>query len=93
MLNKEMVLEKLKEVIDPELRENIVDLNLVYDIEIEDANVKLKFRPTTKYCPIAIQLGIAIKKKLQEIKEIDTLDVTITDYIDNEYANKILKQF
>lgn len=42
MIKKEQVLEKLKEIIDPELNVNIVDLGLIYDVKIYSKPVILE---------------------------------------------------
>ena len=59
----------LYEVIDPELMVNIVDLGLVYDVEIKEENiVKVTMTLTTPHCPMgeAIQTGVtnALEKEL-----------------------------
>lgn len=51
----------LYEVIDPELMVNIVDLGLVYDVEIKEENiVKVTMTLTSPHCPMgeAIQTGV-----------------------------------
>ena len=37
-VTKEQVLEKLKDVYDPEIPVNVVDLGLIYDVQIKDNN-------------------------------------------------------
>ena len=52
MITKDQVLESLKEVIDPELGINIVDLGLIYDLIIEGPKVKIKMTLTSPGCPL-----------------------------------------
>ncbi|MCK4372950.1 MAG: DUF59 domain-containing protein [candidate division Zixibacteria bacterium] len=52
MPKKEDVLEALKPVRDPEIQVGIVDLGLIYDIDIEpDGLVQIKMTLTTPACP------------------------------------------
>ena len=55
-LTPEGVLEALKEVYDPELAINIVDLGLVYGVEIEDRSVVVRMTLTSPGCPIGPML-------------------------------------
>lgn len=49
----EQVLEVLKQVYDPELGINIVDLGLVYDVQVDDeGGVDIQYSLTTMGCPI-----------------------------------------
>ncbi|SMO65577.1 metal-sulfur cluster assembly factor [Gracilimonas mengyeensis] len=66
------IARKLKEVIDPELGVNIVDLGLVYDILIEDGQVTIIYTTTTPGCPMRRYLQQQIDKALTEIEGIES---------------------
>ncbi len=51
-ITAEGVMEALKEVYDPELAINIVDLGLVYGVEIEGRSVRVRMTLTSPGCPI-----------------------------------------
>ncbi|NIO22216.1 MAG: DUF59 domain-containing protein [Candidatus Aenigmarchaeota archaeon] len=51
-LTKEEILKVLKNVIDPEIGVNIVDLGFIYGVEIEGNKVHIKMTLTTPGCPM-----------------------------------------
>ena len=68
--------ELLKHVMDPELGMSIVDLGLVYNVEItEDNNVGIDMTLTTQNCPIGpmlqMQAQYALKSALPDVNQVD----------------------
>ena len=57
------VREALKVVIDPELGISVVDLGLVYDIEVDDEVIKITYTLTSMGCPV----GPLIEQQMQQI--------------------------
>jgi metal-sulfur cluster biosynthetic enzyme len=51
VLNEEMARNALRQVKDPELEMNIVELGLVYDVEIQDGAVQVRMTLTSPGCP------------------------------------------
>lgn len=78
MTTEEQVKDKLKEVIDPELGINIVDLGLVYKIEEKDGNVSVLMTLTTPGCPMAAMFDQEVVRKLKEIKGVKKVRVDLT---------------
>lgn len=52
LLTEERVYAALREVIDPELGINIVDLGLIYGVEIDNGSVQITMTLTTPGCPM-----------------------------------------
>ncbi|HEX7054486.1 MAG TPA: iron-sulfur cluster assembly protein [Burkholderiales bacterium] len=56
-MNEQQVREALKRVEDPEAGMNIVDLGLVYGIEVESGQVRVAMTMTSPACPAAAYLA------------------------------------
>ena len=51
-LTKEEVLKVLKNVVDPEVGINVVDMGFIYGVEIDGKKVKIRMTLTTPGCPM-----------------------------------------
>ena len=72
------VFEKLRECIDPELGINIVDLGLIYSINIESSHIHILMTLTTPGCPLDSYFVKDITAKLKTIKEVKDVSVEMT---------------
>lgn len=71
MPTEEEVREKLKECYDPEIPINIVDLGLVYGIDVDDGRVEVTQTLTAVGCPVADQIKAQVESKVQELDDVD----------------------
>lgn len=69
--------EKLKEVYDPELGINIVDLGLIYDIRVDDGVVQIVMTLTTPGCPMHTAIVNGVKRALEPMPEVKSVDVDV----------------
>lgn len=72
------LLDRLHEVIDPELGVNIVDLGLIYGIELTDGLASVRMTMTTPACPIGPYLSDQVRWSLLELEGIFDVAVEIT---------------
>ena len=78
MVTEEVVTEALKEVYDPELHYNIVDLGLVYDVEVSDGSVHIIMTLTTPACPIGPMMIEQVQENVGLLPGVKDVDVEIT---------------
>jgi metal-sulfur cluster biosynthetic enzyme len=71
---REQVVEALRNVHDPELGINIVDLGLVYGVEVEGGSVHITYTLTTMGCPIGPLIEAEIKQFLSGVEGVNTVD-------------------
>ncbi len=71
------VLETLKQVVDPELGINLVDLGLVYGIAIDGPDVRVKMTLTTPGCPMHDSLVKGAERAVSQIPGIASASVEL----------------
>ncbi|MEK7214471.1 MAG: iron-sulfur cluster assembly protein [Chloroflexota bacterium] len=64
MITEEMVLDVMKDVYDPEIPVNVVDLGLVYDLKVEDDYVYVTMTMTAPGCPFGDQLKTETRERI-----------------------------
>ncbi|MEK5443776.1 MULTISPECIES: metal-sulfur cluster assembly factor [unclassified Fredinandcohnia] len=75
---KENMLGALEQVVDPELGIDIVNLGLVYDVDMNDEGVaQVTMTLTSMGCPLAGTIAMDVKRVLTELPEVKDVDVNI----------------
>ncbi|MEN1970339.1 iron-sulfur cluster assembly protein [Lentibacillus sp. N15] len=68
----------LFDVIDPELGINVMDLGLIYDIEVdEDSNVRIIMTLTTPGCPMHDSIANGVKYRVSQLNDVKEIDVDL----------------
>lgn len=78
MFTVEDVTDALRDVIDPELGLDFVELGLIYDIEIERGTVKITYTLTSPGCPIGPQVSEQIEEFVGELEGVKEVQPTMT---------------
>ena len=78
-IQKEDIVNQIKEVFDPEIPVNIYDLGLIYEINIdEEKKVEVLMTLTSPNCPVAESLPKDVSQKIKELKGMKSLAVYLT---------------
>jgi metal-sulfur cluster biosynthetic enzyme len=71
----EQVRDALKHVVDPELGINIVDLGLVYDVDVSDQGVvHIEYTLTTMGCPIGPLIEHQMQSFLENVPGVSSVE-------------------
>jgi metal-sulfur cluster biosynthetic enzyme len=76
-LDEPLILETLRQVVDPEIDCNIVDLGLVYGTRIEGRKVTVQMTLTTPGCPMHESIAWGVKNALLNLEAVEEADVEI----------------
>ena len=78
MSKKELIIEEIRKIYDPELPVNIYELGLIYDIKVEnDKSAKIKMTLTTPNCPVAESLPEEVKEGAMQVEGIEEVDLEL----------------
>ena len=78
MATREEVLEVLRQVEDPELGMDIVDLGLVYEVGVEDSKAKIIYSLTSMGCPAGPLIAQDIDSTARQVEGIEDVELELT---------------
>lgn len=91
IVTKEAVLEKLKEVYDPEIPVNVVDLGLIYGVDVKENNeVYVKMTLTAPGCGMGPYIAQQAEWAISEIEDLE--DVTVEVVFDPPWSPDMLTE-
>jgi len=73
----EQLREALKEVYDPEIPINVVDLGLIYKLEEHDGVVDIDLTLTSPHCPIGGQIAAQVREAVRSLPGIAAVNVKL----------------
>lgn len=77
MPTQEEVYEVLRTCYDPEIPVNIVDLGLVYDVQIVDQKVDIKMTLTARGCGMGGYIAAEAEQKVMELSDVEEAKVEL----------------
>ncbi len=78
MIKKEEVVDRLRNVYDPEIPVNIIDLGLIYKINIDEKNnIKIDMTLTAPGCPLAGMISKYVEDELAKMENVGKIEVNL----------------
>ena len=78
-MTKNQVTEQLRQVLDPELGMNIVDLGFIRDLQIKNDQISVKVALSSPQCPLAPLIIADVKKTLKKLPAVKKILVDLVD--------------
>ncbi|MBN19280.1 MAG: aromatic ring hydroxylase [Chloroflexi bacterium] len=75
VLTREDVLEALKDVYDPEIPVNVVDLGLVYDVDVVENDVSIQMTLTFAGCGMGPYIAQQAEWRIAELEHVEDVNV------------------
>ncbi|MDO8751744.1 MAG: metal-sulfur cluster assembly factor [Dehalococcoidia bacterium] len=90
-ITREQVLEKLKEVYDPEIPVNVVDLGLIYDVQVNDKNeVYVQMTLTAPGCGMGPYIAQQAEWSISELEGVE--DATVEMVFDPPWSPDLITE-
>ena len=77
MVTKEQVYEVLRNCYDPEIPINLVDLGLIYDVQVKDDQVNVVMTLTARGCPAHSFISEQVRQQVAEIPGVKSANVQV----------------
>ena len=77
MLNRDNIYAQLKQILDPEVGINIVDMGLIYGLELDDHKVDVYMTLTSPGCPAGPQILGQVDDKIRELDDVNEVDINV----------------
>ncbi len=77
MVTEEEVMSALSKVMDPELGISLVDLGLIYGVEITETKVGVKMTFTTPACPMVHFLVSSVEDAVKKVEGVSEVEVQL----------------
>ncbi|RPI24507.1 MAG: MRP family ATP-binding protein, partial [Actinobacteria bacterium] len=91
MADREAVLGALRNVIDPELGADIVELGMVTGVSVNGSTVDVGIALTVASCPMRGQIEADVRRRVGALSGVDRVEVTVT-VMDQEQRSELMSR-
>lgn len=90
---RESIITRLREVIDPETRADVVRMRLIDNLMVDSEGcVSYIFRPSSPLCPLAVFLATQIKQAVAEVPGVTAQKIRVEGYVGAEALTQLINK-
>jgi len=84
------IYSELRQVFDPEIPVNIVDLGLVYDVKLDGTTCRVRMTLTSRECPEAKTIPDMVKRRANTVDGVEDTDVEVV--FDPQWSPQLISE-
>lgn len=90
---EQAIVERLRQVIDPETGADVVRMRLIEGLHVdgETGQVSYRFRPSSPLCPLAVHLALAIRDAVAGVPGVKKQEIEVVGYVGAGELNALLQ--
>ena len=91
---EQAIVERLRQVIDPETGVDVMRMRLIEALQAdaESGQVRYRFRPSSPLCPLAVHLALAIREAVAEVPGVEAQEIEVVGYVGADELNALLQE-
>ena len=91
---QQAIVDRLREVIDPETGVDVMRMRLIEDLRVdaETGRVSYRFRPSSPLCPLAVHLALDIRRAVAEAPGVAEQEIEVVGYVGADELNALLRE-
>jgi metal-sulfur cluster biosynthetic enzyme len=91
---EQAIVERLRQVIDPETGVDVVRMRLIEELQVdgETGRVRYRFRPSSPLCPLAVHLALDIRRAVAAAPGVTEQEIEVVGYVGADELNALLKE-
>ena len=91
---REAIVERLREVIDPETGVDVMRMRLIEELNVdpETGRVRYRFRPSSPLCPLAVHLALGIRDAVAGVPGVTVQDIEVVGDVGASELNALLRE-
>lgn len=91
---EQAIIERLRQVIDPETGVDVVRMRLIEEMGVDGktGRVRYRFRPSSPLCPLAVHLALEIRGAVAGVPGVTGQEIEVVGYVGADELNALLEE-